>query len=510
MSTERRLRAVDLFCGCGGISAGLRMAGFDVIAGADSEPKYMATFAHNFEDKRSYQIDLSSKSSDELMKKLSITEGSLDLLVGGPPCQGFSKNVPRKYRYLTDENNLLTKAFLNYCESIRPRMVLMENVAEMESGFERAYSDEIINRLNGLGYTVTEAALNAADYGVPQRRRRAFFLANRDGLRFEIPKPTHRPPSDQFDLLRATHVSVWEAIGDLPSLDHGEMPERSEYACEPHSDYQRLMRNGSKAVANHVARRLRPTQYARLAALGPGQGLKDLPPELRVKSGYSGAYGRLTKDMVAPTITRWVFHPGSGRWGHPVDIRTLSIREIARIQGFPDSFEFVGTFTDQAGQLGNAAPPLLIECIAESMVAQLVTRRSHTWEAITGLRRKPQSSPGLMSRWLAIARRAAEAQAPCQCGRGGGMTKRQRECLDFILLFWERHRYGPSYQEIADALGMSQRSTAYRMVKLLCERGFLVKSPGHARSIRCGSPICTCPGELLEASGRWPEEETAL
>tara|TARA_R100000049_G_C1928092_1_gene72267 strand:+ start:496 stop:768 length:273 start_codon:yes stop_codon:yes gene_type:complete len=90
------------------------------------------------------------------------------------------------------------------------------------------------------------------------------------------------------------------------------------------------------------------------------------------------------------------------------------------------------------------------------------------------------------------------------------MTKRQRECLDFILLFWERHRYGPSYQEIADALGMSQRSTAYRMVKLLCERGFLVKSPGHARSIRCGSPICTCPGELLEASGRWPEEETAL
>lgn len=106
------------------------------------------------------------------------------------------------------------------------------------------------------------------------------------------------------------------------------------------------------------------------ASLKPGQGHKDLPKHLQVKSAYSGAYGRLTKNLIAPTITRWVFHPGSGRWGHPVDNRTLSIREIARIQSFPDSFEFIGTYTLQAGQLGNAVPPLLIQKLAEQLLAQ--------------------------------------------------------------------------------------------------------------------------------------------
>lgn len=132
-----------------------------------------------------------------------------------------------------------------------------------------------------------------------------------------------------------------------------------------------MMRMNGTSVKNHVARLLQPTQFARLSALKPGQGLKDLPVKLRVKSGYSGAYGRLTKDMIAPTITRWVFHPGSGRWGHPVDIRVLSIREVARIQSFPDNYEFVGSYTDQAGQLGNAVPPLLIKKISESMLNQL-------------------------------------------------------------------------------------------------------------------------------------------
>jgi DNA (cytosine-5)-methyltransferase 1 len=129
------------------------------------------------------------------------------------------------------------------------------------------------------------------------------------------------------------------------------------------------MRNGNRLVSNHSPRQLQPTQYARLAALEAGQGLKDLPKHLQVKGGYSGAYGRLTKDMVSPTITRWVFHPGSGRWGHPIDIRVLTIREAARIQGFPDSFEFVGSYTQQAGQLGNAVPPLLAERVVESMLS---------------------------------------------------------------------------------------------------------------------------------------------
>lgn len=370
MKSQGRLTAIDLFCGCGGISCGLSMAGFQILAGVDIEPKYMVTFSHNFPAAKSLALDISKISPEEFMELVGIDAGELDLLAGGPPCQGFSKNVPRKERYIDSPNNRLIKAYLDYCEVIRPKMILMENVAEMKNGFDQAYTAEIVERLGEAGYTVTDEVLNAADYGVPQRRRRAFFVANRNGFPFGLPEPTHSPPSPQLSFMPA-HVSVWDAIGDLPSLKHGDGDEFSEYACQPFSDYQLLMRGNLKSVRNHVSRPLKTTQYERLSSIEPGQGLKDLPEHLRTKGGYSGAYGRLTKDMIAPTITRWVFHPGSGRWGHPVDIRTLTIREAARIQGFPDWYEFLGTFVQQAGQLGNAVPPLLAKRIAESMISQV-------------------------------------------------------------------------------------------------------------------------------------------
>ena len=167
------------------------------------------------------------------------------------------------------------------------------------------------------------------------------------------------------------HVSVWDAIGDLPSIEHDDPRLSYAYATKPFSEYQKKMRGQRDIIANHKPRALAPTQYKRLASIGPGQGLKDLPEEIRPKSGYSGAYGRLTKEMVAPTITRWVFHPGSGRFGHPADTRMITIREAARLQGFPDDFEFVGTYTQQAGQVGNAVPPLLVERIAEVLISEV-------------------------------------------------------------------------------------------------------------------------------------------
>ena len=367
------LTAIDLFCGCGGISAGLRAAGVQVLAGVDLEPNYMCTFSRNFPEAKSLRLDITQITADELMTLVKIQPGELDLLVGGPPCQGFSKNVPRKNRFLDDPRNQLIKAFLDYCEALKPQYVLMENVAEMKNGFDQTYTEEILTRLREEGYTVTHAVLNAADFGVPQRRRRAFFLGNRGTRKFQLPKPTHKNAKDDAGLFPLPdHVTVWEAIGDLPSQCHGEGDEEPvHYACEPFSDFQRLMRNGSRVVSNHVSRFLQPTQYQRLAAIEPGQGMKDLPTHLQTKGGYSGAYGRLTKEMVAPTITRWVFHPGSGRWGHPVDTRLLTIREIARIQSFPDSYEFVGSYIQRAGQLGNAVPPLLAQRIVEDMLGQV-------------------------------------------------------------------------------------------------------------------------------------------
>jgi len=332
------------------------MAGVNVLCGVDCDPKNLTTFRHNFSEACALAIDLAATPPERLMDHLGLERGRLDLLGGGPPCQGFSKNVPRRRREADSANNLLIRTFLDYCETLFPRWVLMENVAEMWNGYDRSYSGEVVGRLSALGYEVTSLVLHAADFGVPQRRRRAFFLATRSG-----PPPVLQPSGDP-------PVSVWDAIGDLPSVPHDAVEVRTDYACLPFSPYQEAMRLDSRGVTNHMPRRLRSTQLARLAALQPGQGHRDLPPSLQVKGGYSGAYGRLTKEMIAPTITRWVFHPGSGRWGHPVDVRTLTIREAARLQGFPDTFEFVGSFNVQAGQVGNAVPPLLVRQIAGALI----------------------------------------------------------------------------------------------------------------------------------------------
>ena len=373
MTSTRQLTALDLFCGCGGISAGLRSAGFEVLAGIDVEPRYMATFERNFPEAIPLSIDLASVTPKYLMEKIGVSPGELDLIAGGPPCQGFSKNVPRRHRFMDDPNNLLIRTYLDFCVAMKPKMVLMENVAEMKNGFSSRFSEEVLARLEQAGYAVTHTTLNAAEYGIPQRRRRAFFLASSSGQEPRPPSPTHGRSERQSDIFdRSPFVTVWDAIGDLPSLRHGSGQDPSSYACGPFCEYQRTARADSREVRNHVARALAPTQYARLASLLPGQGNKDLPDGLKTKGGYSGAYGRLTKEMVAPTITRWVFHPGSGRWGHPVDIRTLTIREAARIQGFADNYEFVGSFVQQAGQLGNAVAPLLIEKVATTMRAQLL------------------------------------------------------------------------------------------------------------------------------------------
>jgi DNA (cytosine-5)-methyltransferase 1 len=375
MSTAAKPIAIDMFCGCGGISAGLRDIGVRVIAGADIEPHYICTFRHNFPDAETITEDLSLLDPKRLMRRLGIKPGELDILSGGPPCQGFSKNVPRKNRFLDLPNNLLVLTFIKYVEALQPKLVLMENVAEMKNGFGQTYTQEIVSRLEGDGYRVSYEVLNAADYGVPQRRRRAFFIARKARSPLDFPTPTHiRSAKDSSSLLPWgedwKHVSVWDAIGDLPSVSHDDCRTTFSYACEPFSDYQRNMRRDRKLVTNHTPRTLADTQYQRLASLNPGQGLKDLPDRLRPKSGYSGAYGRLTKTMIAPTITRWVFHPGSGRFGHPEDIRVITIREAARLQGFTDDFEFTGTYTQQAGQVGNAVPPLLIQKLAGSILRQ--------------------------------------------------------------------------------------------------------------------------------------------
>lgn len=361
--------AIDLFSGCGGMSWGLQAAEIDVRLGVDLDRKYIRSYRANFGEERTWQCDIRDVSATQILERAGLKKGQLDLLVGGPPCQGFSKNTPVSARSWDSDNNLLVREYLRIVEGTKPAHLIMENVAEMKNGFGGLFTEQIRIELAKLGYSLLDHVFNASDYGLPQNRRRAFFVASKDRVDLRIPPITHtdkeREKSDLFPLERK--VTVWDAIGDLPSLKHGEQFDDAPYPSPAKTAFQKFIRADSKTLTSHVARRLSDIQYQRLSSIEPGQGHKDLPNHLRVRGGYSGVYGRLTKNSICPTITRWVFHPGSGRWGHPEDIRTLTLREVARIQGFTDDFAFEGSYNDICGQLGNAVPPMLMSTILECL-----------------------------------------------------------------------------------------------------------------------------------------------
>lgn len=356
-SKDRPLKmpiAIDLFCGCGGMSWGLKKKGFEILAGFDTWTIALETYHRNHPTTKIYNADLSQTSPHEVMAELNLFPGQLDLITGGPPCQGFSKNVPASWRFLTDSRNQLYKAYLSFVDAFRPKVVVIENVAEIYNSFDGIVRNEILETLAKWGYKTAVKIVKMQAYGIPQARRRCFFFATNTGVTPVFP-PEHKE-----------EVSAWDAISDLPSINPGESGD--EYATPPKNKYQEHMRRHSNKLVNHVAKKLSDIQYARICSIKAGQALKDMPKELQVKGGYSGAYGRLDYTGFAPTITRWVFHPGSGRYSHPRDPRVITIREAARIQSFSDDFEFLGTYQDHAGQVGNAVPPYFMEHMADSII----------------------------------------------------------------------------------------------------------------------------------------------
>lgn len=364
---QKKLRVLDLFCGCGGMSLGAKQAGFEIIAGLDIDKIAVETYKRNFGENVGKLVDINKTSPNQIAEVLKLKPEQLEMLIGGAPCQGFSKNVPRKNRFFDDPRNQLTNKFLEYVEFLKPLVVVMENVAEIKNGFESAYTNEIKERLTKSGYEVEVKIIYAPDFGVPQRRRRAFFFANRLNKKVVFPNPTHSPENNLslFENEKAKYVTVAEAINDLPSLEHGEGKDQVEYHVLANNDFQILMRKNSEIIHDHVARKLADKQFERLNSIKAGQGAKDLPEHLKPKSHFSGAYGRLEWDAIAPTITRWVFHPGSGRFGHPSDVRVITIREAARLQSFSDDFVFSGSYIQKSHQVGNAVPPLIMKSIAE-------------------------------------------------------------------------------------------------------------------------------------------------
>lgn len=365
---------IDLFCGCGGMSWGLHKAGFKILAGVDHWRPALNTFRHNHPEALAIEADLTTYPPEKLAADLTLTPGELDCLIGGSPCQGFSKNIPAAYRFLEDPRNQLFRHYLDFVAYLRPRVVIMENVAEIYNAYRGSVREEITAILSDLGYQMAVKVMVASEYGVPQNRRRCFFIASRTGVNANFPPPMFASESSQTLFNRVEKFrSAWSAISDLPPLENGEGCEPMPYTLAPQNEYQATMRQNATALYDHITRKLNEKQYARVASLQPGQGFKELPDHLKPRSGYSGAYGRLDFENPAPTITRWVFHPGSGRYCHPQNARLITIREAARLQSFSDDFRFTGTYIEKAHQVGNAVPPMLMEVLAATIKACLTS-----------------------------------------------------------------------------------------------------------------------------------------
>ena len=364
---QKRWTAIDLFCGAGGLSEGFRQAGFEVLAGNDIEPFAVETFAKNHPESEALAGPIQDVSAQDLLRIAALDKGDLDCLIGGPPCQAFS--VYNHQRGMHDERSGLFREYVRIVDGLRPKWVVMENVTGITSAGDGQAVDHIISGLGELGYDVEMAILRAEEYGVPQERRRVFFVGNRLGLPIRWPERTHGPGLIPF-------VTVWDAIEDLPPLRNGEAPDQPLYHCKaPSSDYQAHLRGDTTIVANHAAPRLAPINLKRMKYIPEGGSWRDVPFELLPKGmkrarrcDHTKRYGRLRKDGLSSTIlTKCDLH-----WGafiHPEQDRALSVREAARLQSFSDAFKFAGPRTEQYVQVGNAVPPRLAEHVGHAIVA---------------------------------------------------------------------------------------------------------------------------------------------
>ncbi|MBX9645000.1 MAG: DNA cytosine methyltransferase [Novosphingobium sp.] len=364
-----RLTAIDLFCGAGGLSEGFRQAGFTVLAGNDLFESAGVTFAATHPEAKFFGEPIQDISAERLLSEVGLRRGELTCLVGGPPCQAFS--VYNHQRGMHDARASLFREYLRMVEGLYPEWVVMENVTGILSAGGGEPVEAIVQSLSELGYAVEYRTLKAEDYGVPQERRRVVFLGNRIGAPIVWPDPTHGKGG-------LPYVTVWDAIGDLSRLENGEAPDGPQkYRSAPFSEFQRTLRGNATTVFNHQASRLAPVNVERMKHIPEGGSWRDIPHDLLPagmkkarRCDHTKRYGRLRKDGLSSTVlTKCDIHWGA--YVHPEQNRSLTVREAARLQSFPDWFEFAGSRTEQYVQVGNAVPPLLGRKIAEGVLEAL-------------------------------------------------------------------------------------------------------------------------------------------
>ena len=357
-------KVVDLFAGVGGLSYGFAHdPAFEIIAANEILKPMAEAYSQNHPNVKVYNKDIKEFSIEDLTRDLGVKKGDVDVVVGGPPCQAYS-TVGK--RLIDDPRGKLFQEYYRILSELRPKLFVFENV----KGLLSMQGGELINTISqlfeSLGYRMHRRLLNAADYGTPQIRERVILIGTLDNRPFTYPRPTHYNPElgEPSNKSLKPYVTLGEALGDLPSIKTGE--QGFTYTIEPQNDYQRMMREGAPAeIQEHEVPKNGEKLVAIMEALPDGGSPKDIPEELRPKSGFANCYCRLWWNRPSTTVTRNLGCVSSSRCVHPRDPRPLSTREGARLQGFPDSYIFCGKRGDKHLQIGNAVPTFLSKAIKE-------------------------------------------------------------------------------------------------------------------------------------------------
>mgnify|MGYP004529689389 FL=1 len=354
-------KVLDLFSGAGGLSRGFYDAGYDVVLGVDFDEAALKTFKLNHGGTETMKLDLFDHSNiDVIIKFLKKKKIKLDVLIGGPPCQGFSVAGPRN---MNDKRNTLYTAMVELASRVQPQVVVLENVPGMVQTNGGIGAKRVVEDFAKIGYRMIPKLLYAPDYGIPQIRRRVFFVGLRDSeVEFKFPEPI---------VDKLNYVTCEEAIGDLPSLqtEEGEIiygDDVQEYSCPAQNEYQKKMRAHSEKVYNHIGSiPIEKTKHM-ISLVPEGKNYKALPDEYRGIYKYHEALTRYHSKKPSNTINtghRSHFHY---KWN-----RIPTVRESARLQSFPDDFIFYGNKSQQYRQVGNAVPPILGQVVAEALVPYL-------------------------------------------------------------------------------------------------------------------------------------------
>lgn len=366
---------VDLFSGCGGNSWGMLQEGerrrLTPLLALDNDPIALITYRWNMPQVKVLEADIRDVGSSRILSQIGLQAGELGCLIASPPCQTYSRNN-RLPQNKNDYRNTLYTHTLRMVEGIRPWIIFMENVPEMETYQGGEHHKDFLTRLERLGYVSQHWIVNAADYRVPQHRYRLIYLAYREEMKKVpvLPSPNYgvKPGLKPW-------VTVEEAIADLPTRHTGQGPDLFKVE-EQHvltiSLYAYALRpSRSPYVANHAARDLNDVQLRRLRALREGEAYDDLPQSLKPAKAYKNSYGRLWRDRPSPTLTTFLAYPSTGRFSHYDQDRVITIREALRLQSFNDDFRVFGSLIEQSAQVGNAVPPLLAAAFKDVIVADL-------------------------------------------------------------------------------------------------------------------------------------------